>query len=58
MARGSDKRREAKLRQKIDATNDYSGLVHLLTTGIPPEHRGPGGYMFDLEFLDTPLTGR
>jgi len=33
--------------QKNDATNDYAALQHLLVTDIPPEHRGPGTYMFD-----------
>jgi hypothetical protein len=39
--------------QKIDATNDYAALLHLLTTDIPAEHRGPGTYMFDaLQYRD------
>jgi hypothetical protein len=33
--------------QKISSANDYATLVRLLTTDIPPEHRGPGTYMFD-----------
>jgi hypothetical protein len=53
VAHGSHKRREAMLWQKIDATNDYAALKHLLTTDIPPEYRGPGSYMFDaLKYRD------
>ena len=53
VAHGSHKRREAMLWQKIDATNDYAALKHLLTTDIPAEHRGPGTYMFDaLKYRD------
>ena len=53
VAHGSHKRREAMLWQKIDATNDYATLLHLLTTDIPAEHRGPGTYMFDaLQYRD------
>jgi hypothetical protein len=53
VAHGSHKRREAMLWQKIDATNDYAALLHLLTTDIPPEHRGPGTYMFEaLKYRD------
>jgi hypothetical protein len=53
VAHGSYKRREAMLWQKIDAANDYATLKHLLTTDIPPEHRGPGTYMFDaLKYRD------
>jgi hypothetical protein len=53
VAHGSHKRREAMLWQKIDATNDNAALVRLLTTDIPPEHRGPGTYMFDaLKYRD------
>src|SRR5712672_2233774 len=35
VAHGSHKRREAMLWQKIDATNDYAALKHLLTSDIP-----------------------
>jgi hypothetical protein len=53
VAHGSYKRREAMLWQKIDASDNYAALVHLLTTDIPPEHRGPGSYMFDaLKYRD------
>lgn len=47
VAHGSYKRREAMLWQKISPANDYAMLVHLLTSDIAPEHRGPGTYMFD-----------
>ena len=47
VAHGSYRRREAMLWQKISPANDYATLVHLLTTDIPPEHRGPGTYMFE-----------
>src|ERR1700681_922740 len=47
VAHGSYQRREAMLWQKIDASNDYAALVHLLTPDIPPEHRAPGTHMFD-----------
>jgi len=48
VAHGSYKRREAMLWQKI---LNPAALTHLLTTEIPPEHRGPGTYMYDaLEF--------
>jgi hypothetical protein len=50
---GSYKRREAMLWQKISSANDYATLVHLLTSDIAPEHRGPGTYMFDaLKYRD------
>jgi hypothetical protein len=53
VAHGSYKRREAMLWQKISAANDYATLVHLLTSDIAPEHRGPGTYMFDaLQYRD------
>lgn len=53
VAHGGYKRREATLWQKIDASNNYAALVHLLTTDIAPEHRGPGTYMFDaLKYRD------
>ena len=39
--------------QKISSSNDYDMLVRLLTSDIPPEHRGPGTYMFEaLKFRD------
>src|ERR1700752_722618 len=47
VAHGSYRRREAVVWQKISPANDYATLVHLLTTDIPPEHRGPGTYMFE-----------
>jgi hypothetical protein len=53
VAHGSYRRREAILWQKISSANDYATLVHLLTTDIPPERRGPGSYMFDaLKYRD------
>jgi hypothetical protein len=53
VAHGSYRRREAMLWQKIDPSNDYAALVRLLTTDIPPEHRGPGCYIFDgLQYRD------
>jgi hypothetical protein len=47
VAHGSYQRREAMLWQKIDPSNDYAALVHLLTTDIAPERRGPGTYMHE-----------
>ena len=39
--------------QKIDDSNNYAALVHLLTKEIPPEHRAPGSYMFEaLKYRD------
>jgi hypothetical protein len=39
--------------QKISSADDYGVLVRLLTSDIPPEHRGPGTYMFDaLKYRD------
>jgi hypothetical protein len=53
VAHGSYKRREAMLWQKIDPSNDYATLVHLLTADIPPDLRGPGTYMFEaLKYRD------
>jgi hypothetical protein len=53
VAHGSSRRREAMLWQKIDDSNNYAALVHLLTNDIPPEHRGPGSYMFEaLKYRD------
>ncbi|WP_375486652.1 hypothetical protein [uncultured Mycobacterium sp.] len=53
VAHGSYKRREAMLWQKIDPSNDYAALVHLLTTDLPSERRGPGSYMFEaLKYRD------
>ncbi len=53
VAHGSYKRREAVLWQKIDASDNYQVLVGLLTHDIPPQHRGPGTYMFDaLKYRD------
>lgn len=53
VAHGSYRRREAMLWQKISPANDYATLVHLLTSDIPPEHRGPGTYMFEaLKYRD------
>ena len=53
VAHGSFRRREAMLWQKIDDSNNYAALVHLLTNDIPPEHRGPGSYMFEaLKYRD------
>lgn len=53
VAHGSYRRREAMLWQKIDDSNDYAALMHLLTNEIPPEHRAPGSYMFEaLKYRD------
>ncbi|MGV7695684.1 hypothetical protein PJM27_08220 [Mycobacterium kansasii] len=53
VAHGSYRRREAMLWQKIDDSNNYAALVHLLTNDIPPEHRGPGSYMYEaLKYRD------
>jgi hypothetical protein len=53
VAHGSNGRREAMLWQKISPDNDYATLVHLLTSDIAPEQRGPGTYMFDaLKYRD------
>ena len=53
IAHGSYKRREAMLWQKIDPSNDYAALVHLLTTEISPDRRGPGTYMSEaLKYRD------
>jgi hypothetical protein len=50
VAHGTHQRREAMLWQKI---RNPAALTHLLTNEIPPEHRGPGTYMYDaLEFRD------
>jgi hypothetical protein len=50
VAHGTHQRREAMLWQKIP---DPAALTHLLTTELPPEHRGPGTYMGDaLKFRD------
>ena len=39
--------------QKIDDTNNYAALVHLLTEETPPEHKAPGSYMFEaLKYRD------
>jgi hypothetical protein len=53
VAHGSSRRREAMLWQKIDDSNNYAALVHLLTKEVPPEHRAPGSYMFEaLKYRD------
>ncbi|MCV7259815.1 hypothetical protein [Mycobacterium shimoidei] len=53
VAHGSYKRREAMLWQKIDPSNNYEALMHLLTTDLPVERRAPGSYMFDaLQYRD------
>ncbi|MGH3636288.1 MAG: hypothetical protein ACRDTS_19805, partial [Mycobacterium sp.] len=53
VAHGSATRREAMLWQKIDPSNEYAALVHLLTTDLPPERRAPGSYMFEaLKYRD------
>jgi len=53
VAHGSCRRREAMLWQKISPAGDYATLVHLLTSDIAPEHRGPGSYMYEaLKFRD------
>lgn len=53
VAHGSYRRREAMLWQRIDDSNNYAALVHLLTKEVPPEHRAPGTYMFEaLKFRD------
>ncbi|BBY20451.1 hypothetical protein [Mycobacterium stomatepiae] len=39
--------------QKIDDSNNYAALVHLLTKEVPPEYRAPGSYMFEaLKYRD------
>lgn len=39
--------------QKIDDSNNYAALVHLLTNDIAPQHRGPGSYMYEaLKYRD------
>ena len=43
-AHGSYRRREAMLWKKIDDSNNYAALVHLLTKETPREHRAPGRY--------------
>ncbi|KZS60336.1 hypothetical protein [Mycobacterium ostraviense] len=53
VAHGSYRRREAMLWQKIDDSNNYAALMHLLTNDTPPEHRGPGSYMYEaLKYRD------
>ncbi|HUE32389.1 MAG TPA: hypothetical protein VMQ38_05725 [Mycobacterium sp.] len=53
IAHGSYRRREAMLWQKIEDSNNYAALVHLLTTETPPEHRAPGSYMYEaLKYRD------
>ncbi|OBF47543.1 hypothetical protein A5787_10575 [Mycobacterium sp. 852002-50816_SCH5313054-b] len=53
VAHGSYRRREAMLWQKIDNSNNYAALVHLLTKEVPAAHRAPGSYMFEaLKFRD------
>ena len=53
VAHGSYRRREAMLWQKIDDSNNYAALVHLLTTETAPEHRVPGSYMVEaLQYRD------
>jgi hypothetical protein len=42
VAHGSHQRREAMPWQKIDDSNNYAALVHLLTKEVPPEYRAPG----------------
>jgi hypothetical protein len=53
VAHGSYRRREAMLWQKIDDSNNYAALVHLLTKEVPSEHRAPGSYMHEaLKYRD------
>jgi hypothetical protein len=53
VAHGSYRRREAMLWQKVEDSNNYAALVHLLTTETPPEHRAPGSYMYEaLKYRD------
>ena len=47
VAYGSYRRREVMLWQKIDDSNNYAALVHLLTNDTPPQHRAPGSYMYE-----------
>ncbi|KZS62743.1 MAG: hypothetical protein K2X56_17880 [Mycobacterium pseudokansasii] len=47
VAHGSHRHREAMLWQKVDDSNNYAVLVQLLTNDAPPEHRGPGSYMYE-----------
>lgn len=50
VAHGTHQRREAMLWQKIRRPE---ALTQLLTNEMPPEHRGPGSYMYDaLELRD------
>jgi hypothetical protein len=44
VAHGTHQRREAMLWQKIRRPE---ALTQLLTNEMPPEHRGPGSYMYD-----------
>ena len=53
VAHGSNHRREAMLWQKIDDSDNYAALVHLLTKEVPLEYRAPGSYMFEaLKYRD------
>lgn len=53
VAHGSYQRREAMLWQKIDDSNNYAALLHLLTKEVPPEYRAPGSYMYEaLKYRD------
>ncbi len=53
VAHGSYRRREAMLWQKIEDSNNYAALVHLLTNEVAPEHRAPGSYMVEaLKYRD------
>ena len=44
VAHGTHKRREAMLWQQIRSNE---ALIGLLGNDLPPEHRGPGCYMYD-----------
>ena len=49
----SYRRREAMLWQKIEDSNNYAALVHLLTNEVAPEHRAPGSSMVEaLKYRD------
>ena len=54
-ALGSHRRREVALMQRI---HDAQALLRLLQTEIPPEHRGPGTWMYDALELRDQWTSR
>jgi hypothetical protein len=52
---GSHRRREVALMQRI---HDTQALLRLLQSEIPPEHRGPGTWMYDALELRDQWTSR